>query len=250
MRSGPSREDKTLAIEVTKTMKSKAEIYSGRVGTQESNGEPVTMVTLGGDYLEGGLTDKSMKKRWKEIVDVASTPKSNEAPSKPPLAFGNQDLLDGKPNKYVLLFISVVMANVEVRRILIDQGSYVDIIFEDLLKVLSISMDDITPYHRMLLTGFNGSTANPLGCIELMVTYGDLDGERPLFRTVKTPFLVLPCKSYQCIIGRLTLGRLGAVTSTVHLKMKFYSLDNEIVTLKADLDAVRKCYYLSTKNLQ
>lgn len=82
----------------------------------------------------------------------------------------------------------------------------------------------------------------------MMVTYGDADVEKPLFRTVKTPFLVLPCKSvYQCIIGRPALGRLGAAASTVHLKMKFYFTTNEIVTLHADLESSQRCHYMSLK---
>lgn len=58
------------------------------------------------------------------------------------------------------------------------------------------------------LSGFNGFKTKPLGYLELMVTYR---AEPPsLYRMVKTPFLVLPCKSvYNSKIGRPTLGRLG-----------------------------------------
>lgn len=88
-------------------------------------------------------------------MNVASTLKPMEGSSRPPLTFGDQDLLDWKPNKYVPLLISAVMANVEVRRILVDQGSSANI-FEDLLKILHISTNEITPYHGTPLTGLNG----------------------------------------------------------------------------------------------
>lgn len=95
------------------------------------------------------------------------------------------------------------------------------------------------------MSGFNEARARPLGYVKLMVTYGNGD----LSRTVKSQFLVLPCKSpYNYIIGRPTLGRLGAVSSTVHLKVKFYSLKNEIITIAADLEAAKRCHYLSIKS--
>lgn len=78
-----------------------------------------------------------------------------------------------------------------------------------------------------------------------MVTFGDDTTERPLCRTVKTDFLVLPIKSiYQRIIGRPTLGRLEAVPSTVHLKMRFYSNKGKVVTLLADLPSAKRTFYM------
>lgn len=77
-----------------------------------------------------------------------------------------------------------------------------------------------------------------LGYIELMVSY-DND---PLTR------MILSCPSvYNCIIGRPTLGRIEAVDSTIHLKIKFYSATNKVVTMKADLGAAKRCHFLSLK---
>lgn len=122
--------------------------------------------------------------------------------NRPPLAFGDEYLLDGKPNKYIPFFVRALMTNFEVRRILVDQGSSIDIIFLVFLTKLGI-LEDLTPYRGTYLSGFNGSNNRPLGYIKLLVTFGD----DPLTRTVKTPFLVLPCKSiYNCIIDTPTLG--------------------------------------------
>lgn len=79
----------------------------------------------------------------------------------------------------------------------------------------------------------------PLRYIEIAVTYG----ERPLPRTIETPFLVLSCQTVNnCIIGRLTLGRLVTVAFMVHLKMNFYSCKDEVLTLNFDLKSSRICY--------
>lgn len=155
-------------------------------------------------------------------------------------------MLERKPNKYVPLLITTVMAN--VRRILVDLGSFADVIFFDLLDVLNISSDDLTPYRGTDHLGFNGSSMTPLVHLELMVTFGEDNTDKLLYRTKKIPFLILPCNLvYHCIIGRPTLERLGAVTFTVHLKMKFYSTTDEIVTLQADLQSARRCHFTRLK---
>lgn len=98
-----------------------------------------------------------------------------------------------------------VMANFEIKRILVDQGSSEDILFLDLLKTLNILEEDLSPYERMDLSGFNFSKTKPLGYLDLMVTYGaEPQGKS---RTLKIRFLVLPYKLvYNCIIG-LIVGR-------------------------------------------
>lgn len=80
------------------------------------------------------------------------------------------------------------MANWEVRRIHVDQGSSTDIMFVDLLKKFRIAEEDLTTYKGIDLSGFNGSRTRPLGFIKMMVTYGD----ESLSRVVKTKFLFLP----------------------------------------------------------
>lgn len=119
--------------------------------------------------------------------------------------------------------------------------------FADLLEKLKIAETDLAPYRGTNLSGFNGAKTRPLRYVELMLTYD----EDNLSHTVKTHFLVLPNKSpHNCIIRRPSLGRLGAVSSTVHLKMKFYSLKNEIITIAADLEVEKRCHYLSVKSEQ
>lgn len=63
------------------------------------------MVILGGYPIEEGETNRTMKRKWKEIMSVASTSTHEVAPTRLPLAFGDNDLLDGKMNKYSPLLI-------------------------------------------------------------------------------------------------------------------------------------------------
>lgn len=91
----------------------------------------------------------------------------------PPSSFGvwGGDLLDSKPNKYIPVLIGAVMANFEVKRILVDQGSSTDIMFLDFLTMLEIWEEDLTPYRGAHLLRFNDSKTKPVGYLELMVTY-------------------------------------------------------------------------------
>lgn len=66
---------------------------------------------------------------------------------------------------------------------------------------------------------------------------------------VKTPFLVLPSKSvYNCVIGRLAVGRLEAVVSTIHLKMRFYTIKNDVKILDVDPGSAKRCHFLAMKS--
>lgn len=44
------------------------------------------------------------------------------------------------------------------------------------------------------------------------------------------------------MMGRMTLGRLEVVISTIHLKMKFYSDNDDVVTLDVDIPFPQSCY--------
>lgn len=89
------------------------------------------------------------------------------------------------------------------------------------------------------LISFDGIKTTPLGCIRLPVTYG----KRSLARTIDTLFLILSCRSiYNCIVERLNLGRLEAVTFTIRLKVKFYSYNHEVVVLDVDRRSAQACY--------
>jgi len=61
-------------------------------------------------------------------------------------------------------------------------------------------------------------------------------------------FLVVDCPSaYNLILGRLSLNKLGAVVSTLHMAMKFYAGDGKIITIWENGDEARNCYIQSLR---
>jgi hypothetical protein len=93
------------------------------------------------------------------------------------------------------------------------------------------------------LVGFTGEKVLPVGTISLPLTAGSAPREK----TVMTDFLVVDRPSaYNAIVGRPTLNKLMAVTSTYHLKMKFPT-DHGTGMVKGNQREARQCYNLTLK---
>ncbi|GAU41591.1 hypothetical protein TSUD_272000 [Trifolium subterraneum] len=104
-----------------------------------------------------------------------------------------------------------------------------------LFKVLQLTEENLVPYVGSDLQGFNGSTTKPWGYVDLIVTFG----ENKAMKSVKVKFLVVDCPSlYNCIIGRPTFAELFIVSSTIHLKLKYYTNDGQKKKEEAKLPGV------------
>ncbi|MCI47881.1 hypothetical protein A2U01_0069123, partial [Trifolium medium] len=94
------------------------------------------------------------------------------------------------------------MANFEVRRVLVDSGSSVDIMYARTFETLQLTERNLTPYVGLDLQGFNGTTTKPWGYVDLIVTVG----AHETAKSIKVQFLVVDCPSlYQCILGRTAI---------------------------------------------
>ncbi|XP_058764162.1 uncharacterized protein LOC131637579 [Vicia villosa] len=206
------------------------------------------VISNGGD--PGSLTISSVKRKFDELIsvnsDLAPTLRKFKGKSDP-ITFYLEELPDGAPNATIPLLVRARMTNFDVRRVLVDEGSSVDIMYSHLFRTLQLDDSHLTPYVGSDLQGFNGATTKPWGYVELIVTFGEEEASRQ----VKTRFLVIDCKTlYNCIFGRPTLAELTAVPSTVHLKMKFYTKRGGVATINADIRAARRIFDASVKGLQ
>ncbi|XP_058767421.1 uncharacterized protein LOC131641111 [Vicia villosa] len=212
-------------------------------------GFPTAMlISNGGD--PGSLTISSVKRKFDELISASSDlgPTLRKFKGKlDPITFYLEELPGGAPNATIPLLIRARMANFDVRQILVDEGSSVDIMYSHLFQTLQLDDSHLTPYVGSDLQGFNGTTTKPWGYVELLVTFGDGEASRQ----VNTRFLLIDCKTlYNCIIGRPTLAELTTVPSTVHLKMKFYTKRGRVATINADIEAARRIFDASMKGLQ
>ena len=113
------------------------------------------------------------------------------------------------------LVITFQIGGYDVKRVMVDQGSVAEIMYPDLYKGLSLRAKDLTPYNSPLMS-FDGKVIIPKGQIRLPVQTGS--------ETVEVDFIVVDAYSpYTAIVARPWLYTLGAVSSTLHQKVKYPS---------------------------
>ena len=89
------------------------------------------------------------------------------------------------------------------------------------------------------LYGFVGDQVEVRRHIELKTTFTD----GTTSRTANIRYLVVNAPSaYNILLGRLAVNRIGAITSTRHMKMKLPSLEGTVITIKSDQKEAKKCY--------
>ncbi|XP_075655086.1 uncharacterized protein LOC142625287 [Castanea sativa] len=107
------------------------------------------------------------------------------------------------------------------KRILADNGSSADIMYLSAFQQLKLDPGRLCPFDSPLVS-FSGDRVYPKGIATLKVTIGTY----PRQLTRQLDFLVVDCpSSYNMIIGRPTLNRWKAATSTYCLKVKFPTED-------------------------
>ena len=160
------------------------------------------------------------------------------------ITFTKEDLRDVVPHDNDPIVISLVTAGSVVHRVLVDQGSWTDVMFWLTFEKLQLSPDQLRPYGGCLY-GFAGDQVEVRGYIELRTTftYGLASC------TEKIRYLVVNAPSaYNILLGRPTLNRTGAVPSTRHMKVKLPSMEGVVITIRSDQKEAKKCYENSLKN--
>ena len=110
------------------------------------------------------------------------------------------------------LVVTLGIEGYNVKRMLVDQGSAMEVMYPDLYKGLNLKPEDLSPYNSPLVS-FEGKIVTLKGMIRLLVqTDSDV---------VEVNFIVVDAYSlYITIVARSWLHALGAVPSTLHQKVK------------------------------
>ncbi|XP_071900977.1 uncharacterized protein [Coffea arabica] len=153
------------------------------------------------------------------------------------ITFGPKDAVPLASGNHEAIVIDVVTNNYRVKKVYVDQGSAVDIMFYRVFKEFGLKDDQLTQV-RTPLVGFTGPPINPEGMITLMVTVG----QAPKCRTIPVSFVVVKQQSsYNMFLGRPALNALRAIPSTLHLSMKFPT-PGGITEVHGDPEVARACY--------
>ena len=149
-----------------------------------------------------------------------------------PIAF-NDDDLEGKIQPHDDALVVTARINGFIgKKVMVDQGSGVDVIYPDLFKGFGLKNKDLSKYDTPLV-GFDGQVAIPEGQISFPM---NMEG-----KTVTVAFIVVTSFSpYMVILGKLWIHAMGAVPSTLHVKVKFRT-EQGIAVVSGSQQVARQC---------
>ena len=133
----------------------------------------------------------------------------------PMLGFSDEDKVGTIQPHDDALVVTLRIRGYDVKRVLVDQGSAVEVMYPDLYKGLKLRPEDLTAYDSPLVS-FEGKTVTLKDQIRLPIQTGS--------NIVEVDFIVVDAYSpYTAIVARRWLHALGAVSSTLHQKVKYPS---------------------------
>ncbi|KAM2227434.1 hypothetical protein ACFXTI_014239 [Malus domestica] len=140
------------------------------------------------------------------------------------------------------LIVEAHIANFEVRRILVDMGASINIMFAEAFRVLNVA-EHLLDRSISPLISFSDDIVQPLGSIHLPFTI-----TTSLYTAnITTNFLVVDCPMvYNVILGRAGINDLKAMVSTHMFLMKFPTLYGNGY-IRGDQLSSRSCYNTSVK---
>ena len=126
----------------------------------------------------------------------------------PMLGFSDEDKVGTIQPHDDALVVTLRIGGYDVKRVLVNQGSAVEVMYLGLCKGLNLKPEDLTAYKSPLVS-FEGKTVTPKGHIRLPIqTSSDI---------MEVDFIVVDAYSpYTAIVARPWLHALGAVSSTLH----------------------------------
>ena len=128
--------------------------------------------------------------------------------------------------------VTLRIGGFDVKRVLVDSGSVVEIMYPDLYKGLNLKPEDLTAYDSPLIN-FEGKTVTPKGQIRLPIQIGS--------EVVEVNFIVVDAYSpYTAIVARPWIHALEAVSSTLHQKVKYPSR-GQVEEIRGDQAMTRQC---------
>ena len=135
----------------------------------------------------------------------------------PSISFSKEDKIGTIQQHDDTLVVTLKIEGYNVRKVMVDQGSRVEIMYPDLYNRLGLKPEDLTDYDSPLVS-FDEKVVILRGQIRLPVQVGS--------EVVEVDFIVMDAYSpYTTIVAKPWLHALGAVSSILHLKVKYLSRD-------------------------
>ncbi|GFS42838.1 hypothetical protein Acr_00g0081980 [Actinidia rufa] len=183
-----------------------------------------------------------MIRQMHEVLSVQSLPKKMKVAEakRECVTFSKIDLERVQHPHSDPLVVKLRIGGYDIKRILVDTGNSVEVMYYDLFKQLKLPQDQLKSA-RALLVGFNAQMHWPLGTVSLIT--------RASSQEQMTEFIVVDIPSpYNAIVGRDWLHRMKGVASTLHQAIKFLTPRGE-EAIYGNQVAAKQCYLatVSTK---
>ena len=137
------------------------------------------------------------------------------------------------------LMITLRIRGYDIKRVMVDQVSAAEIMYPDLYRGLNLRAEDLMPYSSPLVS-FEGMVIILKGQIRLPVQTGS--------KTVEVDFIVVDAYSpYTAIVARPWLHTLGAISSTLHQKVKYPS-EGQIKEILRDQAMAQQCMVVAIRH--
>ena len=167
-----------------------------------------------------------------DLAHLAPSRPSCEGSQDQSISFSDSDLRDVQlPHNHPLI-VTRRIENFDLRRVLIDQGSFVEVMYHDLYKKLGLGGTNLTRFASLVFS-FSRESIIPREKTTLPVLAGLIN--------LQTEFLVVQASSpYNAIMGRDWLHRMKTVPSTLHQKLRFPTIEG-IMEMNRDQVATKQC---------
>ena len=150
----------------------------------------------------------------------------------PTLSFSEEDKIGTTQPYDDALLITLRIRDYNVKRVMVDGGSAVEVIYLDLYKGLNLKLEDLMPYSSPLMS-FDEKLVIPKGMIRLTIQTGP--------EIVEVNFIVVDTYSpYTAIVDRPWLHTFEAIASSLHQKVKFPSGD-QVFEIRGCQSTARQC---------
>ncbi|XP_075481231.1 uncharacterized protein LOC142521944 [Primulina tabacum] len=187
--------------------------------------------------ISGGSTDGDSNQARKARSRRECLEIDGSGRNEPVISFGPEDLKGVSLPHNDALVIQACVANYDVLRVFVDNGSSVNVIFKKALVQMELHEYQLEAVETALF-GFAGHAIYPEGEITLPLTLGFGD----LRKTVMTVFTVVDApSSYNIILGRPAMNEMRAMASTYHQNIKF-PVQGRVGEVRGDQPSSRKCY--------
>jgi hypothetical protein len=184
------------------------------------------------------MSNSQRKREWHEVLAAEKAPPSFLDWSEDAITFGCEDHPNRIPNpgQYPLV-VDPVIGNARFSKVLMDEGSSLNILYVHTLRLLGIGFDQLrpstTPFHGVA----PGKHVQPLGQIDLPMWFGTPDN----FRKETLTFEVVEFRgAYHAILRRSCYAKFMAVLNYTYLKMKITG-PNGVITVGSSIEHAFDC---------